>query len=601
MVARSHTVAEPRWSGSGRVLAWVDAFDGRADLVLAPADRSSPAVVASADAAVTPVGAYGGGALAWVGDDRLVYAAADGRLLLVDLAGGPPRILSRDGRAAAPAVSPDGTRVAFVIERDDACDVAVAPLDGSAWPVRVSEGSDYAWDPVWSPAGDVLAWHEWDLPNMPWDESRIAARKVDGLAPAGEPQVVTRNGIAVSQPRFAPDGSALAFVSDDTGWANIWVADPDGSRARPVLDEPREHAEPSWGPGQRSYAWSPDAGALALCRNDDGFGRLVVTFPDGSGARPVATGWHQGLDWGAAGVVCVKSGPATPPVIVVKPAAATGSGRVIATGTVTGLPNAIEPEVVAWAADDRATIPGLLARPVEPALGPGTRPPLIVDVHGGPTGQSTATWSLRHQFFLSRGWVVLAPNARGSTGYGRAYAQALRGGWGDRDLADVAAGIRHACREGWCDPDRIAVMGGSAGGLTALLLAALHGDLVRAAVSLYGVTDLFDLAETTHRFESRYLDRIVGELPRDADCYRERSPVTHAAAISLPVLVLQGADDKVVPPAQARVMVDAMRAGGAPVEYHEYEGEGHGWSHAETVADALERIDRFLTRWVLRR
>lgn len=601
MVARSHTVAEPRWSGSGRVLAWVDAFDGRADLVLAPADRSSPTVVASADAAVTPVGAYGGGALAWVGDDRLVYAAADGRLLLVDLAGGPPRILSRDGRAAAPAVSPDGTRVAFVIERDDACDVAVAPLDGSAWPVRVSEGSDYAWDPVWSPAGDVLAWHEWDLPNMPWDESRIAARKVDGLAPAGEPQVVTRNGIAVSQPRFAPDGSALAFVSDDTGWANIWVADPDGSRARPVLDEPREHAEPSWGPGQRSYAWSPDAGALALCRNDDGFGRLVVTFPDGSGARPVATGWHQGLDWGAAGVVCVKSGPATPPVIVVKPAAATGSGRVIATGTVTGLPNAIEPEVVAWAADDRATIPGLLARPVEPALGPGTRPPLIVDVHGGPTGQSTATWSLRHQFFLSRGWVVLAPNARGSTGYGRAYAQALRGGWGDRDLADVAAGIRHACREGWCDPDRIAVMGGSAGGLTALLLAALHGDLVRAAVSLYGVTDLFDLAETTHRFESRYLDRIVGELPRDADCYRERSPVTHAAAISLPVLVLQGADDKVVPPAQARVMVDAMRAGGAPVEYHEYEGEGHGWSHAETVVDALERIDRFLTRWVLRR
>lgn len=600
MVARSHTVAEPRWSGSGRVLAWVDAFDGRADLVLAPADGSSPAVVASADAAVTPVGAYGGGALAWVGDDRLVYAAADGRLLLVDLTGGPPRILSRDGRAAAPAVSPDGTRVAFVIERDDACDVAVAPLDGSAWPVRVSEGSDYAWDPVWSPAADVLAWHEWDLPNMPWDESRIAARKIDGLAPAGEPQVVTRNGIAVSQPRFAPDGSALAFVSDETGWANVWTADPDGSRSRPVLDEPHEHAEPSWGPGQRSYAWSPDAGTLAVCRNNDGFGCLVVTFPDGSGARPVATGWHQGLDWGAAGVVCVQSGPATQPVIVVNPADATGSGRVIATGTVTGFADTIEPEVVTWAADDRATIPGLLARPVESALGPETRPPLIVDVHGGPTGQATATWSPRHQFFLNRGWAILAPNARGSTGYGRTYAQALRGQWGDRDLADIAAGIRHACREGWCDPDRIAVMGGSAGGLTALLLAALHGDLVRAAVSLYGVTDLFDLAETTHRFESRYLDRIVGELPRDADRYRERSPVTHAAAISVPVMVLQGADDKVVPPAQARVMVDAMRAGGASVEYHEYEGEGHGWSHAETVADALERIDRFLTR-VLRR
>jgi dipeptidyl aminopeptidase/acylaminoacyl peptidase len=582
------------------VLAWVDAFDGRADLVVAPADGSSPAVVASAAAAVTPVGAYGGGALAWAGDDRLVYAAADGRLLLVDLSGGPHRVLSRDGRAAAPSVSPDGTRVAFVLEREDACDVAVAPLDGSTWPVRVSEGSDYAWDPVWSPAGDVLAWHEWDLPNMPWDESRIATRKVDGLAPAGEPGAVTRGEIAVSQPRFAPDGSTLAFVSDETGWANVWTADPDGSRARPVLDEPHEHAEPSWGPGQRSYAWSPDAGTLAVGRNDDGFGRLVVVGADGSGARPVASGWHQGLDWGRAGLVCVRSGPATPPVIVVNPAD-DDPGSVIATGTVTGFADAIEPEVVTWAADDGATIPGLLARPMESALGPATPPPLIVDVHGGPTGQATATWSPRHQFFLSRGWAVLAPNARGSTGYGRAYAQGLRGRWGAQDLADIAAGIRQAGREGWCEPDRIAVMGGSAGGLTALLLAAHHGDLVRAAVSLYGVTDLFDLAETTHRFESCYLDRIVGDLPGDATRYRERSPVTHAAAISVPVLVLQGADDKVVPPAQARAMVDAMRAGGAPVEYQEYEDEGHGWSHAATVADALERIDGFLTRWVLRR
>ncbi|MGH8985008.1 MAG: prolyl oligopeptidase family serine peptidase [Acidimicrobiia bacterium] len=603
MVARSHTVAEPRWSGSGRMLAWVDAFDGRADVVLAPADGSLPAVVASADAAATPVGAYGGGALAWAGDDQLVYAAADGRLLLVGLAGGPARVLSRDGRAAAPAVSPDGTRVAFVLERDDACDVAVAPLDGSAWPVRMSEGSDYAWDPVWSPAGDLLAWHEWELPNMPWDESRIAARKVDGRAPAGEPQVVTRDGVAVSQPRFAPDGSALAFVSDETGWANIWIADPDGSRARPVLDEPHEHAEPSWGPGQRSYAWSPDAGALALCRNDDGFGHLVVALANrapGSGAQRVASGWHQGLDWGPAGLACVRSGPATPPAITTM-LAHDDPGRDLATGTVAGFAEATEPEAVTWAADDRAAIPGLLWRPAAPALGPEARPPLIVDVHGGPTGQATATWSPRHQFFLSRGWAVLAPNARGSTGYGRAYAQALRGGWGHRDLADVAAGIRHASREGWCDADRIAVMGGSAGGLTALLLAAFHGDLVRAAVSLYGVTDLFDLAETTHRFESRYLDRIVGDLPRHAGRYRERSPVTHAAAMSAPVLVLQGVADKVVPPAQARVMVDAMRDGGAPVEYHEYEGEGHGWSHADTVADALERIDGFLTRWVLRR
>lgn len=601
MVARSRTVAEPRWSPSGRLVAWVDAFDGVASAVVAPTDGSRPPRVVSADAAVISVGAYGGGALAWGGDDRLVYAAADGRLLLVDPAGGAPRVLSRDGRAAAPTVAPDGTRVAFVLERDDACDVAVAPLDGSAWPVRVSVDADYAWDPAWAPSGDALAWHEWDLPDMPWDASRIAWRELDGLTPAGHARVVTGDGTASAQPRFAPDGSALAYVSDASGWANVWVAEPDGSHPRPLLDEPHEHAEPSWGPGQRSFAWSPDAAALGLCRNEDGFGRLVVAAGDGSGARPVASGWHQGLDWAAPGLVCVRSGPTTPPSIAVNPADDRPVGT-LATGAVAGFEPAVEPEPVSWTADDRTVVPGLLWRSPPSGTGPtGTRPPLIVEVHGGPTGQATATWSARQQFFLSRGWAILAPNARGSTGYGREHAQALAGQWGRGDLADVAAGIRHARREGWCDADRIAVIGGSSGGLTALLLAARHGDLVRAAVSYYGVTDLFDLAETTHRFESRYLDRIVGELPRHSGRYHERSPVTHAAAISVPVLVLQGGADKVVPPAQARAMVDAMRAGGARVDYLEYEGEGHGWSRADTIADALERTDAFLTRWVLRR
>ncbi len=605
MVARTHVVAEPRWSASGRLVAWVDAFDGRADLVVRRADGAHPPLVVTAGLPVTSVGAYGGGAFAWAGDDDLVYAAADGRLVVVAVEGGDAsaRVLSRDGRAAAPAVSPDRTRVAFILEREDSCDIAVAPLDGSAWPARVSEGADYAWDPAWAPAGDVLAWHEWDLPDMPWDGSRIALRKVDGLAPAGDAQVVAGgDDVAVGQPRYAPDGSALAFVSDATGWANVWRADADGSRPRPLLEEPAEHAEPAWGPGQRSFAWSPDSAALVFCRNDDGGGRLVVVAGDGSGARAVSTGWHQGIDWGGAGLVCVHSAPHAAPRITVNPAD-DPPGRVLAAGSVAGLEPAatVEPEAVEWRSDDGGTVRGLLWRPSAPIAAGAAAPPLLVDVHGGPTGQATASWSPRHQFFLDRGWAILAPNYRGSTGYGRGYAQALASRWGHFDVTDTAAGIRHARRARWCDPDRVAVIGGSAGGLTVLLLAARHGELVRAAVSLYGVTDLFGLAETTHRFESRYLDRIVGTLPRNAGRYRDRSPVTHAADITVPVLMLQGADDKVVPPAQARHMVDAMRAAGTPVEYHEYEREGHGFTRVETIADALERTDEFLTRWVLRR
>ncbi len=210
-------------------------------------------------------------------------------------------------------------------------------------------------------------------------------------------------------------------------------------------------------------------------------------------------------------------------------------------------------------------------------------------------------WKPRLQQLVAAGWVVLAPNPRGSTGYGRAYVDALAGAWGERDVADVAAGIRHVTTRGWCDPRRVAVSGGSAGAMTVLLLCARHGDLVRAAVSMYGVTDLFALAETTHRFESRYVDGLVGVLPRDADRYRDRSPVTHAASIRVPLLVLQGDDDRVVPPEQARRLVDAVRAAGGRVESHVYAGEGHGWSRPETIVDVYARTDAFLHDAVLER
>jgi dipeptidyl aminopeptidase/acylaminoacyl peptidase len=494
----------------------------------------------------------------------------------------------------------EGGEVACCIERDDACDVALVPLDASAWPVRLSS-ADYAWDPAFSPDGGHVAWHEWDLPNMPWDGSRIACHDRD----SGKTEIVAGGtATAVGQPRFSPDGRALAWVSDATGWMNVHVAPLDGGSlgdGAPVLDEPHEHAEPSWGPGQRSYAWSPDGSELAWCRNEAGLASLVVGAPGRRSARVLAKAWHQGVDWSERGVVAVRSGAVTPAHVVVL--AANGSARRrIAVGPVGGFARAplVEPRPVTWKSNG-ATVHGLLYRPATPALGPGTLPPMYVHVHGGPTGQSTAMWNARIQFFVERGWAVLAPDYRGSTGHGRAYAQDLAGRWGERDVADVAAGIRHASRERWCDPARVAVVGGSAGGLTVFLLCAHHPDLVRAGVSLFGVTDLFDLAATTHRFESRYLDRIVGVLPQDAERYRDRSPITHARSIAAPLLVLQGSDDKVVPPAQAHALVDAMRTAGREVDLHVYDGEGHGWRRAATIEDDLVRTETFLRRHVLER
>jgi dipeptidyl aminopeptidase/acylaminoacyl peptidase len=593
MVAHSRVVAEPRWSPDGRRLAWVEAAAGRADVVVAPSDASGPPQVATADVPVAPVGAYGGGAYCWAGPDHLAVVAADGRLVLVPADGGPTRVLSRDGRAAAPASTPDGHRLAFVLERDDACDIAVVPRDGSAWPARASHGADYAWDPAWSPDGTLLAWHEWDLSGMSWDASRIVAARPDG---AERLVVAGGDDESVGQPRFAPDGSALAFVSDRSGWWNVWTAHTDGSHAAPVLAEAHEQAEPAWGPGQRSFAWSPDASALALNHNEDGFGRLVIAPRSGGVAVPRSKGWHHALDWGAPGLACVRSGAVTPATVtVIEPDGV--DRRAVARGPVAGFEAAglVEPEPVTWEADDGATVRGLLYRPAASA----DAPPLLVDIHGGPTGQAVAAWSARIQFFVTRGWAVLAPNHRGSTGYGRDYAQAMAEGWGYLDVADSAAGIRAARAQGWGDPARVATIGGSAGGLTVLLLCARFAKLVHAGVSMYGVTDLRALAQSTHRFESRYLDRIVGEPAMFADRYRDRSPVTHAAEIGAPLLILQGADDKVVPPEQARALVDAVRAAGGTVEHQLYEGEGHGFVRPETVADALTRTEAFLRKWVL--
>ena len=258
-----------------------------------------------------------------------------------------------------------------------------------------------------------------------------------------------------------------------------------------------------------------------------------------------------------------------------------------------------EPTPITWPGADGETVHGLLWLPPAPAA--GAPPPVLVDVHGGPTDQSTVDWKPRIRWFVSRGWAVLSPNYRGSTGYGRTYRHALDHAWGDVDVTDTVTGLRALAHDDRVDASRAAVMGGSAGGFTALLVAAHTPPVVRAAVSLFGVTDLFDLAATTHRFESRYLDRLVGTLPEHADRYEARSPVTRGRDIAVPVLVLQGADDKVVPPAQAQLLVDSMRAAGGTVDQHVYAGEGHGFSKEATIIDSYERMDAFLTRWVIQR
>ena len=600
MCARGRAIAEPRLSPDGSRVAFLATAGGRAHLVVVPADGGAEVVVTS-DPPPAPSRSYGGGAFDWAPDGAsLVYAGGDGGLWLVAVDGGPSRCIVDGGAVSSPAVSPEGDRVAYVLDQHH---VGVVPLaDGGGWPVRVSGTADFCLDPTWSPDGRRVAWHEWDVPNMAWDESRIAVAPADGSSPATT--LAGGDGVAVSQPRFAPHGGAVGYLCDADGWLNLWVADPDGGSARRLVDDDHEHGDPTWGAGQRSWCWSPDGSSVVHARNEGGFNGLHVVEVATGRSTPVSRGIHGGLSWVGDRLVCERSGARTPGTIVALDVAAPApDGRaartLLARGPVAGFEAAdlAEPVVVDWQAEDGATVHGRLYRPAQPALEP---PPLLVWIHGGPTSQKPVSFDARLAYFLDRGWAILVPDHRGSTGWGRAYTQAMAGRWGDLDVADTAAGMRVAGERGWGDQRRMVPIGGSAGGFTVLNLLAHHPDLCAAGVDLYGVTDLLDLDETTHRFEKHYLHSIVGPLPESAHRYRSRSPVSVADRITSPLLILQGLDDKVVPPAQSEAIAERLRALGRTVELHCYEGEGHGWGRPDTVIDELERTESFLRRHVLR-
>lgn len=601
LCARGRTVAEPRLDPDGGRVAFVATSAGRGQVVVVELEETEagelsagPELVVTSEPAPRGARAYGGGTFDWLPDGSgLVYAAVDGGLWLQPLAGTPPRRVVEHGPAAAPAVSPDGTRVAYVVDDHH---VAVAFLDAHGpWPLRLSVTADFCLDPAWSPDGRQVAWHEWDVPAMPWDSSRIVVRAADGTG-----DITTAgggDGIAVQQPRFSSTG-LLGYLSDESGWLNVHAS---GGAGRPLLEEDREHGGPSWGHGQRSFAWSPDAKSVAVCRNEGGFGSLALVDLAGAEVTDSARGVHGALSWAGPRLAAVRSGARTPNQIVVYPGGSLDSRVVVAQGPLAGFGAArlAEPELVSWDGGAGAEIPGRLYRPA--ATPHGEPPPLIAWVHGGPTGQMEAVFNARVAYWVDRGWAVLVPDHRGSTGHGRAFTQALAGRWGELDVSDVAAGLRAAGAEGWGHRRRMVAMGASAGGFTVLNLLASHPESCAAGVDLYGVGDLFELAESTHRLEAHYLQSLVGPLPEAAELYRERSPVNRLDAITTPLLILQGDSDKVVSPGQGRAVAEGLRQRGRTVELHLYEGEGHGWGRPETVIDELQRTEAFLTRHVLRR
>ena len=574
---------------------------GRAALLRHDGARAQEVLAAPWDVR-TRVHEYGGGAYA-VLDGTVVFShAGDDRVHRLAAGAGAPVAISPAGPWRFGGLVLHGTHV-FAVREDHSREPEPANElvrldlhgDNADGGVVLATGTDFVSRPAVSPDGRSLAWVAWNHPSMPWDSTELLRAELtdDGV---GEAVVVAGgDGVSVVQPTFGPDG-ALWFVSDETGW---WTVHRDaGAGPQPVHEARADHAAPQWALGMVDLAVL-DADRALVRWWEGATARLGVLDARTGAVEPlplegVAFDQLQAVD----GELALRRGLADRLAEVVRGPVG-GPVRVLAgAGTLELDPADVSPaEDWSWTDSEGLTVHGLLHRPrASGTQGPeGELPPLIVMVHGGPTSRTEASCTISTQFWTTRGFAVLHVNYSGSTGYGRAYRERLLGRWGLLDIDDCVTGAISLALAGQVDPTRLAIRGGSAGGY-AVLRAMTTSRAFAAGTSLYGVADLAALAAETHKFESRYLDRLVAPWPEGEAVYRERSPIHHVDRLHGELLLLQGADDMVVPLSQARDMAEAMRAAGREVELNVYPGEGHGLRRAESIVDALTREVAFYRR-----
>ena len=565
---------------------------------------------------VTPAGAnvrtlvheYGGGSW-WPHDGSLYYVEfGDQRLRRIDEPGADPVLLTaeppepRAWRYADGRVTPDGRWCVCVRERhgtggEPANELVAVAADGSQRVETLWAGSDFVMTPRVSPDGSLLAWIAWDHPNMPWDATRLHVHQLGDGRLGAEVLVLGAGGDrSLCEPGWDPgDGVARLLVcSDHEDWWGLYEAGLDGGDLVPVVTGTFDVATPPWVFGMQRWAAAGDG--------------IVAVAGMASGDQIVVDGGHiAAVDSSVSSVTIARSAPGGEEVLAYAGAGYRhetevvalsfggdrGRRRVVRPARELGLDPGllVEPEAITFPTgpDGAAIAHALYYPPANPACAgpPGELPPLLVQAHGGPTAAARRQLQLPIAYWTSRGIAVVDVDYRGSTGYGRRYRQALDRAWGVVDVEDCVAAAQFLADRGDVDPQRLLIRGGSAGGFTVLAALALH-DVFAAGASRYGVADLEALAADTHKFESRYLDRLIGPYPEARDTYLARSPINHLDGFDAPMIVLQGDEDEIVPPSQSEMVVDALKAKGVPVAYLLFEGEQHGFRQAANIVTALE-------------
>lgn len=609
MVASSLRLNDVRWDPDSDTLVWLEGR-GKQGVLVVQSGIDAPRDLTGDKMSVRGGVGYGGGEFT-VTDGFVYFAGQEGRLYRLALDGGVPRpITPAFGNAASPSVSPDGKWVVYVHTYEGNDGLALVDTGGNAWPRKLAFGMDFIMQPTWHPDGSYLAYVTWDHPNMPWDGTRLKLAKL-AYDHAGAPYIESTVTIAgddstsVFQPEFSPNGRFLAYISDITGFGHIYLHDLVEDTHIQITDGEAEHAQPAWIQGLRTYTWTTNSRNIHFLRNTAGFFSLHrYSLESGQETQNLALRNYTSLgqiDISDHGVIAMIGSSATVSsrIITFNPRERGVRVRRRA-GTETLFSSQLsDVSAIAWTGQDQETVHGLYYAPVSEYFEGRGAPPLIVLVHGGPTSQSTAAYLSEVQFFTTRGYAVLQINHRGSTGYGKAYMMKLRGNWGIYDVEDSVSGAQYLIDQGLADPERVIISGGSAGGFTVLQSLVSKPGFYKAGICRYGISNQFLLAQDTHKFEERYLDLLLGELPEAADVYRDRSPLFSADRIVDPVIIFQGSEDKVVPQNQSDSIVKSLQMRGVPHEYHVFEGEGHGFRKSESIQKYLDCVLSFLAQHVL--
>jgi len=471
---------------------------------------------------------------------------------------------------------------------------AICELDFDGKENVLVDGNDFYSSPRLAPSGKQLAWLCWDHPRMPWQGTELWLADVEddgslvnGRLIAGGP------GESVCQPEWSP-GGVLYFVSDRSGWWNLhrYARDDHGGVVHPVCPRQAEFAGPHWTFGNSLYGFRSEQ-EIVCTYIEDGVSRLALLDVETGQLTPIDNPYQEIRELRVNGdTVALLGGAPTIALELARIDLARPGQREVLARSIDQLPDTgylSVPESIRYPSANGRTAYAFHYPPTNADFVPqaGEQPPLMVIGHGGPTGMATSTLKLATQFWTSRGFAVLDVNYGGSTGFGRAYRDLLQQQWGVVDVEDCVAGAKYLADQGRVDPERLVIRGSSAGGLTVLSSLIFH-DVFKAGASYYGVSDLKGLDADSHKFESHYNEYLIAPKDRADAVYAARSPVNHTDKLHRPMIFFQGLDDKVVPPPQSEVMVQALRARDVPVAYLTLEGEGHGFRKADSIVRTLE-------------